>query len=59
MGTDCEDGLPVCNGIGANDGVDGGEFVADVAGGAAGVRVEFKVTFFGCLFEFGLRVGGG
>lgn len=46
MGTDCEDGFPACNGVGANDGVDGGEFVADVEGGAAGIRVELKVTSF-------------
>ena len=59
VGTDCEDGFPACDGVGADDRVDGGEFFADVVGGAAGGGVEFEVAVFGGLVEFGLRVGGG
>ena len=59
VGADCEDGLPPCHRVGANDGMDGGELFANVGGGAPGVGVEFEVTCFGCLVELGLRVGGG
>ena len=59
MVADCEDGLPPCDGVGADDWMDGGEFFADVVGGAAGVGVEFEVACFGGLVELGLRVGSG
>lgn len=59
MVANCEDRFPARDGVGADNGVDGGEFFADVVGGAAGVGIEFEVAFFGCLVEFGLRVGGG
>ena len=36
--------------------MDGGEFFADVIGGAAGLGVEFEAAVFGSLIELGLRV---
>lgn len=39
--------------------MDGGEFFANVVGGAAGLGVEFEVTCLGSLIEFRLRVGSG
>lgn len=59
VGADCEDGFPACDGVGADDGMDGGEYFADVVWGAARVGVEFEVAVLGGLVEFGLRVGGG
>lgn len=59
VGADCEDGFPACDGVGADDGVDGREFFADIVRGAARGGVEFEVAVFGGLVEFGLRVGGG
>ena len=59
MVADCKDRFPACDGVGADDWVDGGEFFADVMGGAAGGGVEFEVAFLGGIVEFGLGVGGG
>ena len=59
MFADCEDRFPACDGVSADDGVDGGEFFADVVGGATRAGVEFEVVVLGSLVEFGLRVGGG
>ena len=57
--TDGEDRLPPCDGICADDWMNGGEFFADVVWGASGVGVEFKVSVFGSLIELGLRVSSG
>ncbi len=39
--------LPASDGVGADDGVDGLEVVADVAGGAAGALAQFVAKGFG------------
>lgn len=56
---DGKDGFPPGNGVGADDGVDGLEEVADVLRGAAGFGVELEAVPVGGLVEAGLRVGGG
>ena len=56
---DCEDGFPACDGVGADHGVNGGKFFADVIGGASGGGVEFEVIVFGARVELGLRISGG
>ena len=59
VAADCEDGFPPCDRVSANDGMDGGEFFANVVGGAARVGVEFEVTSFSSLIKLRLRVGSG
>jgi hypothetical protein len=56
---DGKDGLPARDGVGADDGVDGLEELADVLGGAAGLGVELEAVPLGGLVEAGLCVGGG
>jgi hypothetical protein len=53
-----EDRLPTRDGVGADDRVDGFEYVADILGGAAWLAVELKAVFFGAGGEAGLGVGG-
>ena len=58
MLADCEDRFPARDGVGADHGVNGGKFFADVIGGASGGGVEFEVIVFGARVELGLRVSG-
>ena len=58
MFANCEDRFPACDGVSTDDGVDGGQFFADVVGGATRGEVEFEVVVLGSLTEFGLRAGG-
>ena len=53
------DGLPACDGIGADDGVDGGEVGADVLGGAARAFEEGEAALGGDGVELGLGEGAG
>lgn len=55
---DGEDGLPAGDGVGADDGVLGGELVADVEWGSTGLSVELEFLVLGCLGEKGLGVCG-
>jgi hypothetical protein len=55
---DGEDGLPACDGVGANDRVHGDEFFADIFGSPAGFGVDFETVFLGGFVEFWLGVGG-
>lgn len=55
---DGEDGLPACDRVGVDHGVDGFEDFADVFGGAARLAVDFETVFFGGFVEGGLGVGG-
>ena len=57
--TDCEDGFPACDRVGADDGVDGRKNFADIVRGATGGSVEFKIVVLCGFVEFGLGVGGG
>ena len=57
--TDCEDGFPACNRVGADHGVDGRKIFADIVRGATGSSVEFEVVVLGGFVEFGRCVGGG
>jgi hypothetical protein len=59
VAADGEDGLPPCDGVGADDGMDGLELGADVLGGAAGLVVEGEAGLFGDLVEGGLLEGDG
>lgn len=56
---DGEHGLPAGDRVGANDGVDGLEQLADVLGGAARLGEELEAVAGGGLVEAWLRVGGG
>ena len=58
MVSDCEDGFPAGDWIGANDGVRGFEVIADVVGRAARGGVQFEGIVFGSFIEQGLRIGG-
>lgn len=51
-----EHGLPACHGVGAHDGVDGLEDVADVLGGAACGGEELEVVLLGCCVEVWLGI---
>ena len=44
VGVDCEDRLPVCDRAGTNDGLEGGQFFADVVRGTTAVSVDFEAT---------------
>lgn len=55
--TDGKHRLPPGNGVGADDGVDSLEEIADVLGGAARLGVELEAVALGGLVEAGLRVG--
>ena len=57
MVTDRKDGFPACDWIGADDGVDGGEFFTNVVRGAARAEVDFEVVIFRRRVEDGLGVG--
>lgn len=59
VGADGEDGLPACDGVGADDGVDRLQLGADVLGGAAGLFVEFEARAFGDLAKVDLGEGRG
>ena len=59
MSTDCEDGFPASDGVGADHGVDGGEVFAAVEGRAARCGVEIEAFLFGSFEEMGLFVGSG
>jgi hypothetical protein len=45
----CEHGFPSCDGVGTNNGVLGGEFIADILWVATLIRVEAELVVFGCL----------
>lgn len=51
-----EHGFPACHGVGAHDGVDGLEDVADVLGGAARRGEELEVVLIGGCVEVWLGV---
>jgi hypothetical protein len=55
----CEDGLPACDRVRANDGMDGAELRADVLGGAARRCVQLEAVGVGGFVEAGLGVGCG
>ena len=57
--TDCEDGFPACDRVGADHGVNGRKIFADIVRGATGGSVEFEVVVLRGFIEFGLGVGGG
>ena len=57
--TDCEDGFPACDRVGADHGVNGRKIFADIVRGATGGSVEFEVVVLRGFIEFGLCVGGG
>ena len=57
--TDCEDGFPACDWVGADHGVNGRKVFADIVRGATGGCVEFEVVVLGGFVECGLGVGGG
>jgi hypothetical protein len=46
-----KDGLPASDGIGADDWVLSGEFIADVEWGAAGLSVKLELLVLGSLGE--------
>lgn len=52
-----EDGFPACNRVGADDGVDGFEHIADVFGGSSRSGEELEVVGVGGGFEARLSVG--
>lgn len=56
---ECEDGLPARDGVGADDGVDGFEELADVLRSTALSSEELEAVFLGGLVEARLGVGGG
>lgn len=58
MLSDCEDGFPSGDRIGADDGVRGFETIADVVGRAARGNVQFEVIVFGSFIKQRLRKGG-
>ena len=51
MVSDCEDGFPAGDWIGADDGVRSLETIADVVGRAARGGVQFEVIFCGSFVE--------
>jgi hypothetical protein len=55
----CEDGLPACDRVRANDGMDGAELRADVLGGAARRCVQLEAVGVSGFVEAGLGVGCG
>ena len=57
--TDCEDGFPARDGVGADYGVNGRKIFADVVRRSTGGSVEFEVVVLGRFVELGLCVGGG
>ena len=58
MVSDCEDGFPAGDWIGADDGVRSLELIADVVGRTARGGVQFEVIVFGSFSEQRLRIGG-
>lgn len=56
---ECEDGLPARDGVGADDGVDGFEELADILGSTALSSEELEAVLLGGLVEARLGVGGG
>ena len=57
--TNCEDGFPARDRVGADHGVNGGKFFAGIVRGATGGSVEFEIIVLGGFVELGLCVGGG
>lgn len=56
---DGEHALPASDGVGADDGVDGLEKLANVLGSTALAAVDLEAVLFGGLVEARLRVGCG